>query len=99
MGFKRRLAEAGTAAARSWFLSAGTREGAMPDERTEIATEAAAKALHEAKRQATQLPWDQCSEESRQDVRAFVRPIVEAALMASDAYMAAAATILPTPKV
>lgn len=70
----------------------------MPDERIEIAVEATAKAFHEASREKRQFSWEQSSEEWRRDVRAFVRPLVEAALTASDAYMAALAAVLPTPK-
>jgi len=69
----------------------------MPDERTEIAIEAAAKAFHEISREPRQFRWEQSSDEWRRDVRAFVRPMVEAALMASDAYMAALAAVLPKP--
>ena len=61
----------------------------MPDERTEIAVEAAAKAFHETCREKRQYTWEQSSEEWRRDLRAFVRPMVEAALVASDAYVAA----------
>lgn len=67
----------------------------MPDERTEIAVEAAAKTFHETCREKRQYTWEQSSEEWRRDIRAFVRPIVEAALEASDAYVAAA---VPKPK-
>lgn len=70
----------------------------ISDERTEIAVEAAAKAFHETSREKRQFRWEQSSEEWRRDVRAFVRPIVEAALTASDAYMAALAAVLPTPR-
>lgn len=71
----------------------------MPDERLDIALEAAAKAFHEAGGEKRLIPWDQSGEQWRCDVREIVRPIVEAALTASDAYMAAAAAVLPTPKV
>ncbi|QEL24361.1 hypothetical protein FQV39_18565 [Bosea sp. F3-2] len=70
----------------------------MPDERTEIAIEAAAKAFHEMNREKRQFLWEQASEEWRGDVRAFVRPLVEAALTASDAYIDAQAAVLPTPR-
>lgn len=66
----------------------------MPDERTEVAVEAAAKALHETSREKRQFHWEQSSEEWRRDIRNFVRPMVEAALTASDAYLAA----VPKPK-
>lgn len=69
----------------------------MPDERTNLAIEAAAKAFH-ARDDKRQLRWEDSSEEWRQEARAFVRPIVEAALTASDAYMAALAAVLPKPK-
>ena len=61
----------------------------MPDERTEIAVEAAARTLHENAREKRQFTWENSSEEWRVDMRNFVRPIVEAALDASDAYLAA----------
>ncbi len=70
----------------------------MPDERTTIAIEAAAKAFHESCREKRQFSWEQSSEEWRRDVRAFVVPIVEAALTASDSYMTAIAAVLPAPK-
>ncbi|WP_038367875.1 hypothetical protein [Bosea sp. UNC402CLCol] len=66
----------------------------MPETRTDVAVEATAKAFHETCREKRQYTWEQSSEEWRRDLRAFVRPIVEAALVASDAYVAAA---LPTP--
>jgi hypothetical protein len=62
----------------------------MADERTEIAVEAAAKALHENAREKRQYTWENSSEEWRVDMRNFVRPIVEAALEASDEFLAAA---------
>jgi len=71
----------------------------MPDERTEIALEAAAKVFHQSSQEMRDIPWDQASEEWRDDVRAAIRPLVEAALTASDAYMAAAAAVIPTPRV
>jgi len=67
----------------------------MTETRTDIAVEAAARAFHETTREKRQYTWEQSSEEWRRDLRAFVRPIVEAALVASDAYVAAA---LPKPK-
>ncbi|WP_142112383.1 hypothetical protein [Bosea sp. AK1] len=67
----------------------------MTETRTDIAVEAAAKAFHETTREKRQYTWEQSSEEWRRDLRAFVRPMVEAALVASDAYVAAA---LPKPK-
>lgn len=67
----------------------------MADERTEIAVEAAAKAFHEQTREKRQYTWEQSSSEWQRDLRAFVWPIVEAALAASDAYLAAA---VPKPK-
>ena len=62
----------------------------MPDERTEFAVEAAARAFHENAREKRQFQWEQSSEEWRRDIRAFVRPMVEAALLASDAFLATA---------
>jgi len=66
----------------------------MAETRTDIAIEAAAKAFHETCREKRQYTWEQSNEEWRRDLRAFVRPMVEAALIASDAYVAAT---LPTP--
>jgi len=68
----------------------------MPDERTVMVIEAAAKAFHETCREKRQYPWEQSGEEWRRELRAFVWPIVAAALIASDAYVAAAA-VLPKP--
>lgn len=72
----------------------------MSDERTDLAVEAGAKAFHEAARheaakdkQGT-LRWETRSEQYRADIRMLVRPAVEAALAASDAYLAAA---MPSP--
>lgn len=67
----------------------------MTDPRTEAAVEAAARAFHENAREKRQFHWEQSSEEWRRDIRNFVRPIVEAALEAADAHMAAA---IPKPK-
>jgi hypothetical protein len=61
----------------------------MLDDRTEVAVEAAAKAMHESCREKRQFTWEKSSEEWRVDLRNFVRPIVEAALIASDAYLVA----------
>lgn len=67
----------------------------MPDERTEIAVEAGAKAFHDAaRRDAAQdktrtLRWEASSEQYRAEIRGLVRPAVEAALAASNAYLAA----------
>lgn len=58
----------------------------MPDERTELAVEAAARAFHENAREKRQFQWEQSSEEWRLDIRAFVRPMVEAALLASEVF-------------
>lgn len=69
----------------------------MVETRTDIAVEAAAKAFHETCREKRQYTWEQSSAEWRRDLRAFVRPIVEAALMASDAYVAAALPKSKTP--
>lgn len=60
------------------------------DERIEIAVEAAARALHENCREKRQFTWENSSEAWRVELRNFVRPIVEAALEASDEFMAAA---------
>ncbi|WP_038357907.1 hypothetical protein [Bosea sp. UNC402CLCol] len=62
----------------------------MPETRTDVAVEAAAKAFHETCREKRQYTWEQSSEEWCRDLRAFVRPIVEAALAACDAHVAAA---------
>jgi hypothetical protein len=69
----------------------------MADQRTQIAVEAAAKALHETAREKRQFTWDASSEEWRIDLRNFVRPVVEAALEASDEYLAAALIKTKTP--
>lgn len=62
----------------------------MADTRTDLAVEAGAKALHETARERRQFSWELSSEEWRRDLRAFVRPIVEAALETSDEFLAAA---------
>lgn len=67
----------------------------MGDARTEAAVEAAARTFHENAREKRQFTWDQSSEEWRRDIRNFVRPMVEAALEAADAHMAAA---IPKPR-
>ncbi|CAM5769874.1 hypothetical protein [Bosea minatitlanensis] len=67
----------------------------MPDPRTEAAIEAAARAFHENAREKRQFHWEQSSEEWRRDIRNFVRPMVEAALEAADAHLAAC---IPKPK-
>lgn len=67
----------------------------MTDLVTEAAIEAAARAFHENAREKRQFHWEQSSEEWRTDIRNFVRPMVEAALEAADAYMAAC---IPKPK-
>lgn len=67
----------------------------MPDPRTEAAIEAAARVFHENAREKRQFTWEQSSEEWRRDLRNFVRPMVEAALEAADAHMAA---IIAKPK-
>lgn len=59
----------------------------MQDERTRIAVEAAAKALLE-NAPPRQFTWEEASEEWRVDLRNAVRPMVEAALAASDAFIA-----------
>lgn len=67
----------------------------MSDERTELAVEAGAKAFHEAaRREAAKdkrrtLRWETSSEQYRAEIRSLVRPAIEAALAASDAYQAA----------
>lgn len=61
----------------------------MQDERTRIAVEAAAKALLE-NAPSRQFTWEESSEEWRVDLRNAVRPMVEAALAASDAFIALA---------
>lgn len=66
-----------------------------PDPRTEAAIEAAARAFHENAREKRQFTWEHSSEEWRTDIRNFVRPMVEAALEASDAFLARA---IPQPK-
>ncbi|WP_454655108.1 hypothetical protein [Bosea beijingensis] len=68
----------------------GEFEEAMAETRIDLAIEAGAKALHESARERRHFTWEQSSEESRRDLRAFVRPIVEAALESSDEYLAAA---------
>jgi hypothetical protein len=70
----------------------------MPNERIDIAVEAAAKALHEQSRNKRQFTWEASSVEWRADMRNFVRPLVEAAIEASDEYMALALRkrIIPT---
>lgn len=68
----------------------------MPDPRTEAAVEAAARAFHENAREKRQFTWEHSSEEWRRDIRNFVRPMVEAALEAADAHVAAIVT--PKPK-
>jgi hypothetical protein len=68
----------------------------MIDPRTEAAVEAAARAFHESARKKPQFHWEQCGEEWRRDIRNFVRPMVEAALVAADAHVAAIVT--PKPK-
>jgi len=71
-------------------------EGFMADTRTELAIEAGTKALHESAREKRQFTWEHSSEEWRRDLRAFVRPIVEAALESSDAFLGAATSKKPT---
>lgn len=67
----------------------------MAETRIDLAIEAGAKAMHESAREKRQFTWEQSSEEWRRDLRAFVRPIVEAALDSSDAFLAAAASAKP----
>ncbi|AZO79616.1 MULTISPECIES: hypothetical protein [unclassified Bosea (in: a-proteobacteria)] len=62
----------------------------MANTRIDLAIEAGAKALHESAREKRQFSWEQSSEEWRCDLRAFVHPIVEAALESFDALLAAA---------
>ena len=68
----------------------------MRDPRLEAAVEAGARAFHEAAREKPQFHWEQCGEAWRRDIRSFVRPMVEAALEAADAHVAAIVT--PKPK-
>lgn len=68
----------------------------MAEARIDLAIEAGAKALHESARERRQFTWEQSSEEWRRDLRAFVRPIVEAALESSDEFLAAATRKKPT---
>lgn len=68
----------------------------MADTRIDLAIEAGAKAFHESARERRQFTWEKSSEEWRRDLRAFVRPIVEAAVEASDDYLTAA-TRKPRP--
>lgn len=58
----------------------------MSDARLEAAVEAAAKALHEKCREKRMLHWETYSDDGRDGMRLFVRPMVEAALEAADAY-------------
>lgn len=62
----------------------------MAATRIDLAIESGAKALHESAREKRQFTWEQSSEGWRQDLRAFVGPIVEAALETSDEFLAAA---------
>jgi len=52
----------------------------MADTRIDLAIEAGSKALHENAREKRQFTWGESSEEWRLDLRAFVRPIIEAAV-------------------
>ncbi|WP_043237819.1 hypothetical protein [Bosea sp. LC85] len=70
----------------------------MADTRIDLAIEAGAKALHESARERRQFTWEQSSEEWRRDLRAFVRPIVEAALEASDGFLASTTAKKPILK-
>lgn len=70
----------------------------MAEARIDLAIEAGAKALHESAREKRQFNWEQSSEEWRRDLRAFVRPIVEAALESSDEFLAAATRKQPTSR-
>ena len=63
----------------------------MIDRMTEAAVEAAAEALHARYREKRQFTWRTCSERWRAEMRDFVRPSVEAALKAADAYAVALA--------
>lgn len=55
-----------------------------PD-KLEIGVEAAARALHDMAREKRGLRWETCSQRFRADMKAFVRPLVVAALQAVDA--------------
>jgi hypothetical protein len=46
----------------------------MPDERTELAVEAAARAFHENAREKRQFQWEQSSEEWRREHPGFRTP-------------------------
>lgn len=56
----------------------------MDHVRVKIAVEAGAKALHESIRDRHQFRWENMSEAWREDMRAYVRPAIKAALEASD---------------
>ena len=58
----------------------------MSDARLEAAVEAAAKALHEKCREKRMMHWETCSDDWRDGMRLFVRPMVVAALESADAY-------------
>lgn len=60
----------------------------MSHPRIAVAVEAAARALHEAVRRPEQLGRDAMTETWRNDLRRYIQPSVEAALKASDAYLA-----------
>lgn len=64
----------------------------MADPRAKAAVEAAARAFHEIAREKPEFHWEQSGEEWRRDIRNFVRPMVEAALEAADAHVAAIVT-------
>lgn len=70
----------------------------MVEARIDLAIEAGAKALHESAREKRQFIWEHSSEEWRRDLRAFVRPIVEAALESSDEFLTTATRRRPTPE-
>lgn len=58
----------------------------MNEVRISQAVEAAARALHESVRDVDQFKWEAMTESWRQDMRAYVRPAVIAALTASDTF-------------
>lgn len=58
------------------------------DDRLQAAIEAGAKALHDKARDKKYLRWESCSEDYKEGLRQVARPIVEAALGASDRFLA-----------
>lgn len=65
-------------------MQSDRRDALAMEYRTAAAVRAAAEALHENAREKHQFTWDTASPAWRAEMRAFVRPIVVAALAAAD---------------